>query len=91
MRSNALIARLLITLLVLTALSVVTGLGQGAKNARVVPAPHGVKQKMIGVIATRENDSIKIRDPGGAETIVLITPAQALAHTANSAAETATR
>jgi len=74
MRSNVRMAKLAIAGLILTVLSVLSVWGQGAKNARVVPAPHGVKQKMIGVIATRENDSIKIRDPGGAETIVLITP-----------------
>ena len=48
---------------------------QGAKNAHLVPAPQGVKQKLQGVISTRENDSFKMRDPGGAETIVLITVA----------------
>jgi len=74
MRSNVRMAKLAIAGLILTVMSVSSVWGQGAKNARVVPAPHGVKQKMIGVIATRENDSIKVRDPGGAETIVLITP-----------------
>lgn len=47
---------------------------QGIKNAHVVRAPQGVKQKIQGVISTRENDTFKMRDPGGAETIVLITP-----------------
>ena len=74
MRLNVRIVRLAIIGILLTALSALNLWGQGAKNARVVPAPHGVQQKMIGVIATRENDSIKIRDPSGAETIVLITP-----------------
>ena len=48
--------------------------GQGAKNAHFVPVPHGVKQKLQGVIATRDNDTFKMRDPGGAETIVMVTP-----------------
>jgi len=40
----------------------------------MVPVPQGSSQKLQGVIAVRENDSFKMRDPGGAETIVLLTP-----------------
>src|SRR5947208_11001600 len=67
--------RFLILGIVLSVFGVIGVFGQGAKNAHFVPAPHGVKQKMQGVIATRDNDSFKMRDPGGAETIVLVTPA----------------
>jgi outer membrane protein OmpA-like peptidoglycan-associated protein len=36
--------------------------------------PEGAKQKVTGVISTRDNDSFKMRDAGGAETIVVLTP-----------------
>ena len=47
---------------------------QGIKNAHLVKAPQGEKQKFVGVISTRDNDTIKVRDPQGAETMVIITP-----------------
>ena len=67
-------ARILIIATILFALGTIGAVGQGAKNAHFVPVPNGSKQKLQGVIATRENDSFKMRDPGGAETIVLVTP-----------------
>jgi outer membrane protein OmpA-like peptidoglycan-associated protein len=58
----------------LIALSVMSVWGQGIKNVHPAPVPEGSKQKLLGVISTRENDSFKMRDPGGAETTVIITP-----------------
>jgi len=66
--------RFLILGITLSVIGVTGALGQGAKNAHFVPVPHGVKQKLQGVISTRENDTFKMRDPGGAETIVMVTP-----------------
>ena len=74
MRINFRITKIFLTVGILTALGVSGAFGQGAKNAHFVPVPNGAKQKLQGVIATRDNDTFKMRDPGGAETIVLITP-----------------
>jgi OOP family OmpA-OmpF porin len=65
---------ILIVAVLLIAMTVPTAYSQGAKNARLVSVPQGSKQKLQGVISTRENDTFKMRDPSGAETIVLITP-----------------
>src|SRR6476620_6675021 len=65
---------LLLVALFLIAMTGSASFSQGAKNARLVPVPQGSKQKIQGVIATRENDTFKMRDPGGAETNVLVTP-----------------
>lgn len=46
---------------------------QGVKNAHVVPVPAGQKLKVQGVVSTRSNDTFKVRDIGGAETVVVIT------------------
>lgn len=73
MRMNISMIKLFLLIGALTALSI-GAIGQGAKNAHFVPVPNGAKQKLQGVIATRDNDSFKMRDPGGAETIVLISP-----------------
>lgn len=73
MRMNLSISKLFLLIGALTMLSI-GALGQGAKNAHFVAVPNGAKQKLQGVIATRDNDSFKMRDPGGAETIVQITP-----------------
>ena len=70
-------ARIGVLMMAAVMLVVFSGVGvraQGAKNAHLVPVPQGTKQKLQGVISTRENDSFKMRDPGGAETIVLISP-----------------
>jgi outer membrane protein OmpA-like peptidoglycan-associated protein len=64
----------LLVALFLIAMTGSASFSQGAKNARLVPVPQGSKQKLQGVISTRENDTFKMRDPGGAETIVVITP-----------------
>src|SRR6185503_10129429 len=46
---------------------------QSASNARSVSVPQGEKQKVQGVVSIRNGDSFKVRDPGGAETTVLLT------------------
>lgn len=74
MKTSVHICKLMTAALIFAALSVFGAYGQGIKNAHFVPVPHGVKQKLQGVIATRENDTFKMRDPGGAETIVVLTP-----------------
>ena len=47
--------------------------GQGAKNATPVQVPQGQKVKVQGVVSIRDNDMFKVRDPGGAETTVIMT------------------
>ena len=74
MKINARIVRLAILGLFLTGLGVLSAPGQGIKNARLVPVPQGVKQKLTGVISIRENDTFKMRDASGVESIVVITP-----------------
>jgi outer membrane protein OmpA-like peptidoglycan-associated protein len=46
---------------------------QSASSAHLVPVPQGQKQKVQGVVSIRTGDSFKVRDPGGAETSVLLT------------------
>ena len=48
--------------------------GQNAKNPYPVKVPQGQKVKVQGVVSARDNDMFKVRDPGGAETTVLLTP-----------------
>jgi OOP family OmpA-OmpF porin len=45
---------------------------QSASNARPVSVPQGEKQKVQGVVSIRNGDMFKVRDPGGAETTVLL-------------------
>ena len=47
--------------------------GQGVKSVSPVQVPQGQKVKVQGVVSIRENDMFKVRDPGGAETTVIIT------------------
>ena len=75
MATNARTGTLMVAAILLVVLNVAGVWAQGVKNAHPVRAPQGVKQKLQGVISIRENDSFKMRDPGGAETIVLLTPA----------------
>jgi outer membrane protein OmpA-like peptidoglycan-associated protein len=46
---------------------------QNADNARPVTVPQGAKQKIQGVVSIRNGDMFKVRDPGGAETTVVLT------------------
>jgi len=45
---------------------------QNADNTRPVQVPQGTKQKIQGVVSIRNGDTFKVRDPGGAETTVLL-------------------
>ena len=59
------------------AITLITAVGsaaQSAGSAHLVPVPQGQKQKVQGVVSIRNGDSFKVRDPGGAETSVLLTP-----------------
>jgi OOP family OmpA-OmpF porin len=58
---------------VITLMTAVGVSGQGATKAHLVPVPEGQKQKVQGVVSIRSGDSFKVRDPGGAETSVLMT------------------
>jgi len=65
--SGALVAAIILSLGAMGAFA------QGAKNAHVVPVPAGQKMKVQGVVSTREGDTFKVRDMGGAETVVVMT------------------
>jgi outer membrane protein OmpA-like peptidoglycan-associated protein len=57
----------------ITLVTAVRSLAQSASNARPVSVPQGEKQKVQGVVSIRNGDMFKVRDPGGAETTVLLT------------------
>ncbi len=59
---------------VITLMTAVGSAAQSAGSAHLVPVPQGQKQKVQGVVSIRNGDSFKVRDPGGAETSVLLTP-----------------
>src|SRR6185369_17650134 len=46
---------------------------QSADNTHPVRVAQGQKQKVQGIVSIRNGDSFKVRDPGGAETTVLLT------------------
>ncbi|HXI24518.1 MAG TPA: OmpA family protein [Pyrinomonadaceae bacterium] len=58
---------------VIALLTATGALAQSATNARTVQVPQGQKQKVQGVVSIRNGDTFKVRDPGGAETTVLLT------------------
>ncbi len=55
-----------------TLMSVVAASAQ-PDSVRSVSVPQGQKLKIQGVVSTRSGDAIKVRDPGGNETTVLLT------------------
>jgi outer membrane protein OmpA-like peptidoglycan-associated protein len=57
---------------VITLLTAIGALAQNATNAHPVQVPQGQKQKVQGVVSVRNGDTFKVRDPGGAETTVLL-------------------
>ena len=76
MRTTKHVAVLLVALaFVITLMTAVRSAAQGAGSAHLVPVPQGQQQKVQGVVSIRTGDSFKVRDPGGAETSVLMTPA----------------
>ena len=64
----------LMVLAFVIALSTAIGVSaQNASNAHPVQVPQGEKRKVQGVVSFRSGDSFKVREPGGAETTVLLT------------------
>ncbi|HYW70415.1 MAG TPA: OmpA family protein [Pyrinomonadaceae bacterium] len=47
---------------------------QNSDNARPVQVPQGAKQKIQGVVSSRNGDEVKVRAIDGAETTVLLSP-----------------
>jgi outer membrane protein OmpA-like peptidoglycan-associated protein len=74
MRNNKSIAVLALAFVV-TLVTAVESWAQGASKAHLVPVPQGQKLKVQGVVSIRNGDAFKVRDPGGAETAVLLTSA----------------
>jgi len=58
---------------VITVIIAIGSSAQSAGSAHPVQVPQGQKQKVQGVVSTRNGDTFKVRDPGGAETTVLLT------------------
>ena len=57
-------------------IALITAIGvsaQNASNAHPVQVPQGEKRKVQGVVSFRSGDSFKVREPGGAETTVVLT------------------
>jgi len=75
MRDRKSIAVLVALAFVITLMTAVGASAQNASNVHPVQVPQGVKQKVQGVVSIRSGDSFKVRDPGGAETSVLLTGA----------------
>jgi outer membrane protein OmpA-like peptidoglycan-associated protein len=73
MKNNKTIAGLVTVAFILLALCVMPTSAQNATNVHPVQVPEGTKQKVQGVVSVRNGDSFKVRDPGGAETTVLLT------------------
>jgi outer membrane protein OmpA-like peptidoglycan-associated protein len=73
MRNRKSIAVTLALAFVMTLLTAVGAWAQGASSAHLVPVSQGQKFKAQGVVSIRNGDSFKVRDPGGAETSVVMT------------------
>jgi outer membrane protein OmpA-like peptidoglycan-associated protein len=73
MRNRKSVAVLVTLAFAITLVAAVSAAAQGSKNAHLVPVPQGQKLKVQGVVSVRNGDSFKVRDPGGAETSVLMT------------------
>ena len=75
MRHRISIATLVALAFAITLMTAVGSSAQSANNAHPVSVPQGEKRKVQGVVSIRNGDSFKVRDPGGAETTVLLTEA----------------
>ena len=73
MRTRKSIAVLMVPAFVLALITAIGVSAQNASNAHPVQVPQGEKRKVQGVVSFRSGDSFKVRDPGGAETTVLLT------------------
>ena len=65
---------LVVLAVAITLLTAVGSAAQSASSARPVSVPQGQKQKIQGVVSTRNGDAFKVRESGGNETTVLLTP-----------------
>jgi OOP family OmpA-OmpF porin len=72
-QSRKSIAALTALAFVITLVTAIGSSAQSAGSAHPVQVPQGQKQKIQGVVSIRSGDSFKVRDPGGAETSVLMT------------------
>ena len=73
MRNRNSIAELLVLAFVIALITAIGVSAQNASNAHPVQVPQGEKRKVQGVVSFRSGDSFKVREPGGAETTVLLT------------------
>ena len=73
MRNRKSIAVLMVLAFVIALITAIGVAAQNASNAHPVQVPQGEKRKVQGVVSFRSNDSFKVREPGGAETTVLLT------------------
>jgi len=73
MRNRKSIAVLMVLAFVIALITAVGVSAQNASNAHPVQVPQGEKRKVQGVVSFRSGDSFKVREPGGAETTVLLT------------------
>ena len=73
MRNTKSIAVMVALAFVITLMTAVGALGQGASKTHPVTVPQGTKQKIQGVVSFRNGDSFKVRDIQGAETTVQLT------------------
>jgi outer membrane protein OmpA-like peptidoglycan-associated protein len=72
-QSRESIGVLVVLAFVITLMTAVGSVGQSASSARPEQVPQGEKKKVQGVVSIRSGDSFKVREPGGAETAVLLT------------------
>ena len=73
MRNRKPMAVLMMLAFVIALTTAVRASAQSATNAHPVSVPQGEKRKIQGVVSIRNGDMFKVRDPGGAETTVLLT------------------
>ena len=73
MQNRKSIVLLVALVFLITLITAVGSVAQSASKAHPAPVPQGQKQKIQGVVSIRSGDSFKVRDPGGAETTVLLT------------------
>jgi outer membrane protein OmpA-like peptidoglycan-associated protein len=73
MRDRKSIAVPVVLAFVLTLFSAVGVWAQNSDNTHPSQVPQGEKRKIQGVVSVRSGDTFKVRDPGGAETTVLLT------------------
>jgi len=73
MRNNKSFAGPVAVAFVLLLTATVAAYAQGTSNSHPSPVAAGQKVKVQGVVSVRNGDLFKVRDPGGAETTVLLT------------------